>query len=307
MESNKQMKVRSLLMMFGALVFLVIPCRAGWAAADWYQSDARISRDMEIQAAGIVERGGFLKPEAASAALATAIGKTALIPALPTGSGTLPAEALHDQMKQSTLIVGNVHKCGRCDSLHVNCSSGVAIGKDGICVSNYHVIELYASNSGSQENLALTVYTADGRMYPVVEILAASQVNDLAVFRVDTGGNTLTPMPLSPGTEVGGKVYALSHPSGMFYHFSEGMVTRNITEETSDGTSEQFFRMKISADYAVGSSGGPVADAAGNLTGVISTTRTVHTPDSEGRNVQMVVRGTIPVIALKRLLEEATE
>lgn len=301
------MKIHSHLMMFGALVLLVIPWREGWAAPGVYQNDAGILREMEIQGGMLVERGGFLEPEAASAALAAAIGKTAVIPALPSGSGTPPAEVLYDQIKQSTLIVGNVHKCGRCDSIHVNCSSGVAIGKDGICVSNYHVIELYAANSGSQENLALTVYTADGRMYPVVEILAASQVNDLAVFRVDTGGDTLTPMPLSAGTPVGGKVYALSHPAGMFYHFSEGIVTRNVTSQCEDNEDEPSVRMEISADYATGSSGGPVADAAGNLTGVISTTRTVHAPDSEARNVQMVVRGTIPVIALKHLLGEATE
>lgn len=61
--------------------------------------------------------------------------------------------------------------------------------------------------------------------------------------------------------------------------------------------------MYISADYAGGSSGGPVVDSAGNLVGVISSTRSVYSSNNDKPQLQMVLKETIPVSSLKNLLE----
>ena len=67
-------------------------------------------------------------------------------------------------------------------------------------------------------------------------------------------------------------------------------------------------RMEIAADYAIGSSGGPVLDQFGNLAGIIAATTTIFggVADVRGQQVaqpQMVVRDTAPVEALTDLLQ----
>lgn len=67
---------------------------------------------------------------------------------------------------------------------------------------------------------------------------------------------------------------AITHPSGNLYYYSEGVVARHTVNERRGEMSK---RMEITADYAVGSSGGPIFDEAGNLVGLVSTTRRYQT------------------------------
>ncbi|MGZ3766976.1 MAG: trypsin-like peptidase domain-containing protein, partial [Mucilaginibacter sp.] len=126
-------------------------------------------------------------------------------------------------------------------------------------------------------------------------------------------GDKLAAIPLGKPAVVGDPVYCISHPMTHYYYFSKGMVAGNVTidslavTEKYDKIGRAPIRMEITADYGVGSSGGPIMDRHGNITGVVSSTTAVYFTNAnwEGKDVtyqQMVVKNSIPVKALNDLL-----
>ena len=65
--------------------------------------------------------------------------------------------------------------------------------------------------------------------------------------------------------------------------------------------------MSITADYAKGSSGGPVVDDAGHVVGMVSTTESIYygsranDPKDPKGPLQMVVKNCVPVEAIRHL------
>lgn len=221
--------------------------------------------------------------------------------------------SLYASVRDATLIVGRLFTCGNCDHLHFAfTNTAFAISEDGLCVMNYHCLEAFVKEDPAVKELhGYVIRTWDGRQYPVSEIVAGSENQDLAIVRVDLPEDErLTPLPLGNAADVGDRVYTLSHPGGLLYRFSAGMVTRNTVDEGKHpGHSENPDRprMCISADYAVGSSGGPVVDDKGNLVGVISSTRTLYANGGPPNGQpQMVEKLCIPVSLLRELIEEAS-
>ena len=63
--------------------------------------------------------------------------------------------------------------------------------------------------------------------------------------------------------------------------------------------------MSITADYAKGSSGGPVLNPAGEVVGMVSSTQSIYYESDNGQPkgpLQMVVKNCVPVDAVKQLL-----
>ena len=99
-----------------------------------------------------------------------------------------------------------------------------------------------------------------GEVFEVVEVLAASKENDLVVFRVN--GKGMKALRLGKPAEVGEDVRVISHPNRNLYMQTTGEVSRYFNpslEKVKTGP----VRMGITADYAKGSSGGPVMNAIG--------------------------------------------
>ncbi len=215
--------------------------------------------------------------------------------------------------REGTLMAGRLYICNKCDKIHFNVAfTAFAISEEGHIVTNYHCLDSFKGPSGTMRELhGFVVRSWDGRVFPVTEILAGSKAQDVAILKVGLPeGETLTPLSLGKTAEVGDSVYTISHPKQMLYRFSSGMVTRNIAENSPRAASDQpdRYRMCISADYGVGSSGGPVLDQRGNVVGVISSTTTVyHEGGRRGRSPQMVEKKTIPVAMLRELITEVEE
>lgn len=219
----------------------------------------------------------------------------------------LEAHVLYERIKRATVITGCAYICPRCSNPHLSESSGYIIDPKGIVVTNYHVAAQYAFMKDGNKPRGFFVRLADGRTYAVKTILAASKKNDLAVLQLEMDGRELLPaLALADAAQVGDQVYVLGHPKGMHYYFSQGNVTNKYYENAGE-PDHKFFRemMSISADYATGSSGGPVVDVNGNVVGTVSNTNMLMHSEMNP-SVQMVVKNTVPVESLWKLIRKGS-
>lgn len=210
---------------------------------------------------------------------------------------------MYVQIKRATVITACAYLCPRCSNTHLSESSGYLIDSRGIMVTNYHVMAQYAFMKDGNKPVGFFARLSDGRTYGVKAILAASKKNDLAILQLETDGDVHLPaLPLANSAKVGDHVYVLGHPKGMHYFFSQGNVTNKYFENAGDANNK-FLRemMTISADYATGSSGGPVVDVCGNIVGTVSNTNMLMHSE-QNPSVQMVVKNTVPVESLWKLI-----
>jgi serine protease Do len=182
-------------------------------------------------------------------------------------------------------------------------ATATALTADGICVSNWHVfMGIIQPEEQLAANDSLTfVVTLQGDVYPIERILAYSKDADAAIFKVNTGNKSLQPVPLGNALEVGETVHSLTHPDEYPYYYSKGVVARNTANHAIGPMAN---RMEITADYAKGSSGGPILDNRGNMAGMVSTTFSIYARDLPQANLQMVIKKTVPVMSIRQLIKE---
>jgi S1-C subfamily serine protease len=197
----------------------------------------------------------------------------------------LDGEASYRTAATAAVLITGAYKCDKCTRWHCSLASGVVVDPSGVVATNHHV----AAGEAAE---AMGVLTADGRFFPVVEVLATNKSTDVALLRV--AGKDLTALPVRDDLGAGAPIYCYSHPANSFGCFSEGIVTRYCRLTGADRNGAVF--MQITADYARGSSGGPIIDQAGNLVGLVSSTSPIlyadnpaakGTPTGQG-NLQMV-------------------
>ena len=128
-------------------------------------------------------------------------------------------------------------------------------------------------------------------------MLAASARDDVAIFRV--AADDLHPLQLAAPAAVGEGVAVVSHPHSLFYVLTQGAVARYCFEKGVP-------RMQITADYAVGSSGGPVLNAGGGVVGMVASTQTIYADQQHGQpgHMQMVVKLCVPCASIRKLIKE---
>mgnify|MGYP001952675028 CR=1 FL=1 len=210
-------------------------------------------------------------------------------------------KALKDSLKDiysdrvgSVGIIASVYKCKKCPNWHRSgCATCWILTEDGVMVTNYHVFE-------GRSHDGFGVLTTDGKVAPVTEILAASKEDDIAIFRVDGAG--YKPIPLGDAQKVGGEAHIIAHPDSRFFTYTGGEVSRYYR----DRNKRDCYWMGVTAEYARGSSGGPVMDEAGNIIGMVSSTNSIYYPprkpgDKKGP-FQMVIRNCVPVDQIRKLI-----
>lgn len=209
----------------------------------------------------------------------------------------LSAEEIYERCSKGVIIVGR----GNDNKVGPSIASGAILNEEGVCITNYHVLkDLIESTSASKSNDSITFFisTMDGKVFPVTDILSYSKAGDAAIFKIDARGEKLPAIPLGLSAKTGSKVYTISHPSGRHYFYSEGIVARNASGGKTGPDAE---RMEITADYARGSSGGPIVDSYGSLIGMVSSTSSIYYDRKEQKNLQMVIKSAIPISTIKRL------
>ncbi len=213
---------------------------------------------------------------------------------------SLPEPEAATGTDQSVFLIGSVYNCGKCHKWHTSPSASAwVLSADGLMVTNYHVFK-------KANGAAMGICSMDGKTHRIIGIVAADPQNDIAIFRVDA--KDLSALKVGAPLPIGGNVEVVSHPDGEFFTHTFGRVSRYHMAREGQGK-KGFCRMSITADYAKGSSGGPVLDDKGNVVGMVSSTQSIYYNSNKGQPpagpLQMVVKDCIPVAAISAMISAA--
>jgi serine protease Do len=217
----------------------------------------------------------------------------------PSDMAKQPTE-LYAACRKSVVMVGKIVKCEKCDGWHTSIATGFVIGREGIIVTNQHVI------AKDEQTKAIAVQTWDGRLFPVEEVLAVNKVNDLAVLKVDA--DNLAPLPIAAHAPVGTRIFVIGHADKHLYTMTDGIVSGQFLQRDGKG-GPKHREMTVTADFAKGSSGAPVLDRTGAVVGIVRSTTSVFADQQKDieTNVQMIWKNCVPSSSLLELLREPSE
>ncbi len=136
--------------------------------------------------------------------------------------------------------------------------SGVIVDKNGLIVTNYHVIK------NARE---LTVTLRDRREY-LAKIVSTDEASDLAVLRIDPKGEKLPFLEFSDSDtiEVGDLVLAIGNPFGVGQTITSGIIS--ATARSQAGINDVGFFLQTDAATNQGNSGGALVTLDGKLAGI---------------------------------------
>ena len=223
--------------------------------------------------------------------------KTCAVAALPDPGKVLDAQTIYTRARAGVVIVGAIPKGKKRHQSQPVFATGFVVHKDGVIVSNAHVLEAF------RDMKAVGVMTSDGRVFPVKAVLAADKINDAAVLKIEA--TDLTPLPLARSAPVGATVYCLSHPvmncmgtEHGFFAFTQGIVSGRYRTKLMGDTPVNV--LTITADYAQGSSGGPILNEYGAVVGIVCQTFAIN--DDDGNN-QLTWKFARPASSILPLLQ----
>jgi len=136
--------------------------------------------------------------------------------------------------------------------------SGVIVRPNGVVVTNHHVID-----KADQ----ITVVLSDRRELDA-KLILSDEKTDLAILRVDTGGEALPFLKVSNSDEleVGDLVLAIGNPFGVGQTVTSGIVS--ALARASEGISDFSFFIQTDAAINPGNSGGALVAMDGQLIGI---------------------------------------
>ena len=145
--------------------------------------------------------------------------------------------------------------------------TGFLIQKDGVIVTNNHVVE---------EADTLSVQLSDERVFEA-KVLGRDPRTDIAVIKVDPGTKELPAIALgdSDGLEVGDWVVAIGNPFGLSHTVSAGIVSGKGREREDVPLDPSGYYSFIQTDASInpGNSGGPLLNLKGEVVGMNSAIR----------------------------------
>ncbi|MGE4000175.1 MAG: transglutaminase family protein [Planctomycetaceae bacterium] len=164
---------------------------------------------------------------------------------------SLSVEQLVERVKPSVVVVTFAGRDGAQQGL----GSGFIIRSDGVIATNLHVLG---------EARPITVRTADGKKFPVVEVHATDGVHDLALIRIEAEGLPALDLGDSDALKQGQSVVAFGNPLGLEHSVVQGVVS-GIREDV-DGRP----MIQLAIPIERGNSGGPLVDMQGRVHGLLT-------------------------------------
>ena len=156
--------------------------------------------------------------------------------------------------------------------------SGVVLSYKGLIVTNWHVVEneltvgiifKQAISNGKTSLRKEDIFIA--------KVLKTDPVRDLALLQIVSLPPNLTVLRLGSMSqvEVGQDVFAIGHPEGLLWSYTEGVISQirpNYPLKTESGTNHKATYIQTQAVVSQGSSGGALFDYDGQLIGIIAAT-----------------------------------
>ncbi len=177
-------------------------------------------------------------------------------------SPSVPAAFDFENMAKSSLLLGTLYDCGRCDEMHANVAGGVIVSEDGLCLTNQHVLD-----RRDEDTKILFAMDYQGRGYCIAEILAVNPVADVALIRLQ-GDGPFVPAPIAAGPpRPASPAWVLSHPSSEFFVLTTGIVSRHVKLTQRNRVTHW---LEVTAEFGAGSSGSGVFNEHGELIGLVS-------------------------------------
>ena len=213
-------------------------------------------------------------------------------PTNPAPDGTV--EAVAEKVKPSVV---SIEVAGRSAAGE---GSGVVLSRDGLIVTNNHVVDL--ARAGGE----IQVTFSDGRTAPA-KVVGTDPATDIAVIRADDAGE-LTPITLgtSSSLRVGQAVAAVGSPLGLSNTVTTGIVSALERPVRAGGSKSDQSTVidAIQTDAAVnpGNSGGALVNMNGELIGINSAIASLG--GSQGESGSIGLGFAIPVDQARRIADQ---
>jgi S1-C subfamily serine protease len=263
--------------------------------------DAKIEQAFVDQLSALVQKEDTLTMPEAESAIEKNTSRKVSIPKITAKNSPEAEASVYGKCAPAVVLIGSIYKCGKCEDLHLGASgSGWIADPDGLIVTNAH---LFADGKDDP----IGVMTIDGEVFPVKQIIVADTARDIAILRIDPGNKTLPALPLAETASPGEEVSVISHPQGRHYCLTNGRISR-YHRETNEETRQTNDWLSITADFALGSSGGPVLNNKGEVVGMVASTLTAYAENSDckahpERDVQMVFKDCVPLTSLRAMFQ----
>lgn len=152
--------------------------------------------------------------------------------------------------------------------------SGIIYKEDGYIITNYHVIQQAAEQSG-QKNSKIEVYLPSDTETAIEATIVGYNISyDLAVIKIDKKGLPAIELGNSDDLNVGQYAIAIGNPGGLSFmgSVSYGIISGLNRNINGDSKSKDYQMELIQTDAAInpGNSGGALVNAKGQLIGVNS-------------------------------------
>ncbi len=164
--------------------------------------------------------------------------------------------------------------------------SGWILDKDGIIVTNNHVVEDASS---------ITVTMDDGSTYTVDQsAVFTDSLNDLAIIKIDAQDLPTVTVGDSSTLRVGEWVVAIGNALGQGIRATEGIISRQGVAIPVAPGQTLYDLVETTAAINPGNSGGPLVNLAGEVIGI--TSAKIATVGVEGMGYAISTETAIPII-----------
>lgn len=242
-----------------------------------------------------------LNAEQVAVQLKATEGKTVYLDHSATLCSLTAAQSLYEAVTPAIVVIGSIYKCDKCNDWHLgSMASGWILSSSGHVVTNHHVL-----NETSSHHFG--VMTVSGDVYPIINVVAADRAGDAVVLEIDKGDDQLASVCLGDNPSCGDSVTVISHPAGRFYSLTKGVVSRFHSDNLQTEHDSPPVWLSVTADYAVGSSGGPVFNTDGHVVGMVSRTYSAQGSKRHNRSDilgnQMVFKDCVSLDTLLGLID----
>jgi S1-C subfamily serine protease len=161
------------------------------------------------------------------------------------------------RVSEATAIILAGEGAGRLTSI----STGVMVRPGGVLLTSYHALK------NARE---VQVRLKSGETFDHAVLLGVDERRDVAAIRISAVNLPSLPIGTAQNTKPGEVAYAVTNSNGLTWSATQGIFSATRLADEIPGAGHGYTVLQFTAPVAPGASGGPLADANGNLVGIIT-------------------------------------